>query len=155
MVKNPKYQRNIGSVTAKKKQAYLYGWWRGKLPWSKKIPPKNIFHNYRPITSLLMMWKILTAQIKKEIYWLIESRRHFTEENTGCRKRIRGNRWLIIYTSAQTGQNKAANVAMEWINKKKTMLWVGKTSIRKGPKSSKYLIQIRTSRIQWKPGKMN
>ena len=30
------------------------------------LPNRTISTNYRPITCLLMMWKILTAQIKKK-----------------------------------------------------------------------------------------
>ena len=36
--------------------------------------------NYRPITCLLRIWKILTAQIRKEVYYSLTSRRFFPQE---------------------------------------------------------------------------
>ena len=49
---------------------------------SKRIAP----HNYRPITCLPMMWKILTAQIKEKIYYSLISRGLFPNEQKGCEK---------------------------------------------------------------------
>ena len=53
---------------------------------SKRTAPDN----YRPITCLPMMWKILTVQIREEIYHLITSCELFPEEQKGCCKRSRG-----------------------------------------------------------------
>ena len=52
---------------------------------SKRPPPNNYWH----ITCLPMMWKILTSQIKEEIYHLIISRGLFFEEQKRCGKRSR------------------------------------------------------------------
>ena len=53
------------------------------------IDPEGTFkgttpNNYRPITYIPMMWKILTAQIREEIYNSLTSRRLFPEEQKGC-----------------------------------------------------------------------
>ena len=44
---------------------------------------------YRPMTCLLMMWKILTAQIREEIYFSLTSHGLFPEEQKGCHKESR------------------------------------------------------------------
>ena len=44
-------------------------------PWSLKIPMKELPpNNYRPITSLPMMWKILTAQIREDISYSLKTK---------------------------------------------------------------------------------
>ena len=47
-------------------------------------------NNYRPITCLPMMWKLLTAQIREEIYYSLTRRGLFPDERKGCRKGARG-----------------------------------------------------------------
>ena len=39
-------------------------------PYLKRLPKGNAVDNYRFITCLPIMWKILTAQIRKDIYYL-------------------------------------------------------------------------------------
>ena len=46
-------------------------------------------NNNRPITYLSMMWKILTAQIRKETYYSLICRGIFPEEQKGYRKGTR------------------------------------------------------------------
>ena len=53
-------------VNAKMEQSYLKGSRRGKLPWSRTPPKWSSPSNYRPITCLLMMWKILIVQKMKK-----------------------------------------------------------------------------------------
>ena len=60
---------------------------KGKTTLSQKDPLKGTApNNYRLITCLPMMWKILTVQIKEEIYNLLTSCGLFPEEQKGCRK---------------------------------------------------------------------
>ena len=62
----------------------------------QKDPNKGTaLNNYRPITCLPMMWKILTAQIKEEIYNSLTSRGLFPDEKKGCCKRSRGTAELL------------------------------------------------------------
>ena len=42
-----------------------------------------------------MMWKILTAQIREEIYYSVISRGLFPDEQKGCRKGSRGTTELF------------------------------------------------------------
>ena len=44
---------------------------------------------------LPMMWKILTSQIKEEIYFLFEGCGLFHEEQKGCSKKTRGTDDLL------------------------------------------------------------
>ena len=69
---------------------------KGKTTLIQKDPSKGtIPNNYRPITCLPMMWKILTAQIREEIYYSLTSRRLFTDEQKGCLKGSRGTAELF------------------------------------------------------------
>ena len=52
-------------------------------------------NNYRPITCLPMMWKILTAQIRGKIYYSLTSSGLFPDEQKGCRKGSRGTAELL------------------------------------------------------------
>ena len=64
---------------------------KGKTTLIQKNPSKGTDpNNYRPITCLPMMWKILTAQIREEIYCSLTSHRLFPDEQKGCLKGSRG-----------------------------------------------------------------
>ena len=49
---------------------------------SKETDPNN----YRPITCLPMMWKMLTAQIREKIYYSLTSHGLFHVEQKGAAK---------------------------------------------------------------------
>ena len=51
--------------------------------------------NYRTITCLPMMWKIITAQIRKQIYYSLISHGISPKELKGCPKRTRGTEELL------------------------------------------------------------
>ena len=69
---------------------------KGKTTLIQKDPSKETAPNdYRPITCLPMMWKILTAQIRKEIYYSLTSRGLFPDEQKGCRLGSRGTAELL------------------------------------------------------------
>ena len=62
----------------------------------KTTPSKGtIYSNYKPLMCLLMMWKILIAQIRKENYYSFECRGLFPEEQKGCHKGIKGKGDLL------------------------------------------------------------
>ncbi len=65
-------------------------------------------NNYRPITCLLMMWKILTAQIREEIYYSLKSRGLFPDEL-----------FYIDQHILNESKNRRKNLAMAWIDYKK------------------------------------
>ena len=53
--------------------------------------------NNRPIRCRPMMWKILTAQIRDEIYYSLINRRLFLDEEKGCCKRRERTTKSILY----------------------------------------------------------
>ena len=64
---------------------------KGKTTLIQKDPSKgSTLNNNRPIICQPMMWKILTEQIREEIYYSLTSCRLFPEEQKGCCKRSRG-----------------------------------------------------------------
>ena len=70
-------------------------------------------NNYRLITCLRMMWKILTAQIRKKIYYSLISHRIFPNEQKRCRKITRGTGELVsiaqhILKEGKTRQKKSS-----------------------------------------------
>ena len=96
---------------------------KGKTTLIQKDPSKGIApNNYRPITYLPHhMWKILTAQIREEIYYSLASRRLFPDEQKGCHKGSRSTAELL-YTDQHIlseSKNRQKNLAMAWIDYKK------------------------------------
>ena len=64
-----------------------------------------------------MMWKILTAQVREEIYYLLIICGLFLEEQKRCHKGTRRTGYLL--THPQGEQNAMKNVGMMCINYKK------------------------------------
>ena len=95
---------------------------------SKERPPNN----YRPITCLPMMWKILTVQIREEIYYLLTSCGLFLEEQKGCRKGSRGTAELLHIDQRILNESKTRrkNLAMAWIDSKRHMTWSCKAGLK-------------------------
>ena len=46
----------------------------------------NVASNYRPVTSLPLMWKLLTCVIADQIYAHLHLEKLLPEEQKGCRK---------------------------------------------------------------------
>ena len=92
----------------------------------QKDPQKgNIPSNYRPITCLPMMWKILTAVIKEEIYASLNWRKLFTEEQKGCRKGKRGTYDLLYIDQHILKEVKIDGKILQWQGSttEKLMTW--------------------------------
>ena len=87
-------------------------------------------NNYRPITCLPMMWKIQTAKIR-EIYNSLISRRIFSEEQKGWRKRNRGTEELLCIDQyiLIDSRKRRKNLVMAWIDYKMTYDMIPKSSI--------------------------
>ena len=71
-----------------------------------------------------MMWKILTAQIRKKIYYSLTSWGLFPDELKGCRKGSRGTAELFYIDQQILNESKIIrkNLAIAWINYKKHMI---------------------------------
>ena len=67
------------------------------------------------------MRKILTAQIREEIYYLLTSRRLFPEEQKRCRKESRDTGELLYIDQHILNESKTRlkSIAMAWIDNKK------------------------------------
>ena len=81
----------------------------------------NVTSNYRPITCLPLMWKLLTGAIAYQIYAHLGQEKSSPEEQKGCRKGSRGSNDLLYIDREVirevTSRNK--NLAMAWIDYKK------------------------------------
>ena len=63
----------------------------GRTVLCQKDPQKgNTADNYRPITCLPLMWKLLTGVIAEEMYNYLEREKILPEEQKGCKKGSRG-----------------------------------------------------------------
>ena len=67
------------------------------------------------------MWKILTAQIREEIYYSLTSHGLFPDEQKGCCKGSRGTSELLYIDQLilDESKTKQKNLAMAWIDYKK------------------------------------
>ena len=95
---------------------------KGKTTLIQKDPRKRTGpYNYRPITCLLMMWKILTAQIKEKIYYSLISNEIFPEKQKGYREKTRGTEELQYIDQHILNESKTRwkNLAMAWLDNKK------------------------------------
>ena len=98
---------------------------KGKTALIQKEPSKGTApNNYKPVTCLPMMWKILTAQMRKEIYYSLTSRRLFPGKQKGCRKWSRGTAELLYIDQHILNERKTRrkNLSMAWIDHK-NMIW--------------------------------
>ena len=80
-----------------------------------KIPLKGAApNNYRTITSLPIMWKILTASIREEIYFSLTSRGLFPEEQKGSCKGSKCTEELLYIDQHILNESKTSgkNLAM-------------------------------------------
>ena len=94
---------------------------KGKTSLIQKDPSKgNAPNNYGPITFLPIMWKILTAQIREEIYNSLTSRGLFPDEQKRCHKGSRGTAELLYIDQHILNESKTRrkNLAMTWIDYK-------------------------------------
>ena len=85
----------------------------------QKDPSKETASNN--ITRLPMLWKILTAQIREEIYYSLTRSGLFPEEQKGCCIGSRGRAELLNIDQHILNESKTRrkNLAMAWIDYKK------------------------------------
>ena len=106
-------------------RAYVPEWMtKGRTTLIQKNPNKGTApNNYRPITWQPMMLKILTAQIKEEIYYSLTNCGLFSDEQKGCCKGSRGTAGLLYIDQHILNESKTRrkNLAMAWIDYKKVL----------------------------------
>ena len=86
-----------------------------------KDPTKgNVADNFRPITCLPLMWKVMTGIIAESIYGFLQSNMVFPNEQKGCRKKSRGTKeQLLIVQMILKDCRRNTNMAMAWIDCRK------------------------------------
>lgn len=77
--------------------------------------------NYRPITCLPIVWKILTSIMSVEIYRHLEDNDLIGEEQKGCRRGYRGTKdhLLLDKVIMKDSRQRKKNLAMGWIDYQK------------------------------------
>ena len=91
----------------------------GRTVLSQKEPRKgNTADNYRPITCLSLMWKLLTGVIAEEMYNYLECGKILPEEQKGCKRGSRGTKdqLLIDKTILKDCKKRHTNLSMAWID---------------------------------------
>jgi len=88
----------------------------------KKDPAKGtVAGNYRPITCLPLMWKLLTGVFAGKIYDHLEYSNLLPEEQKGCRKRSRGTKDQLLIDKAvlKEAKRKKRCLSMAWVDYRK------------------------------------
>ncbi|XP_063592543.1 uncharacterized protein LOC134769733 [Penaeus indicus] len=94
----------------------------GKTVLCQKDPGKgNAVDNYRPISCLPLMWKLMTGIISNVLYDFLEDADKLPNEQKGCRGRSRGTKdqLLIDKTVLNDCRKRHTNLGMAWIDYKK------------------------------------
>ena len=87
----------------------------------KDVAKGNVASNYRPITCLPLVWKLLTGIISDEMYSFLEESLLLPEEQKGCRKGSWGTNDLLFINKMiiREVKSRKKNLAMAWIDYKK------------------------------------
>ena len=93
----------------------------------------NDVTNFRPITCLPVMWKLLTGIISEEMYGYLDENKLLPEEQKGCRKNSRGTKdqLLIDKMIMKNCKRRRTGLGMAWIDYKKAYDMVPHTWIEK------------------------
>ena len=77
--------------------------------------------NYRPITCLPLVWKLLTGLITDEVYEFLEKEKLLPEEQKGCKRKSMGTADLLFIDRLvlREARMRKKNLAMGWIDYRK------------------------------------
>ena len=95
---------------------------KGRTVLKVKDPQKgNAPSNYRPITCLSVIWKLLTGILTEEVYSFMEEQKMLTEEQKGCKRGSRGTNDLLYIDKKVLKELKQRRkkIAMAWLNYRK------------------------------------
>ena len=95
---------------------------RGRTSFLLKGKTKgNVATNYRPITCLPLIWKLLTGVITDQIYAHLDQEKWLREEQKRCRKGSTGTNALLYIDRAviKEVKSRSKNLATVWIYYKK------------------------------------
>ena len=88
----------------------------------QKDPRKgNTADNYRPITCLPLLWKLLTGVIAEDMYNYLEREKILSKEQKVCKRGSRGTKdqLLIDKTVLKDCKKRHTNISMAWIDYRK------------------------------------
>ena len=87
---------------------------------------KDVAGNYRPITSLSLMWKLLTGIFADKVYDHLLNNDVLPVEQKGCRRGSRGTKDQLLIDKAvlQEVKRMKRNLSVAWIDYKKTYYMV-------------------------------
>ena len=90
----------------------------------------NMVDNFRPISCLPLMWKLMTGVIAEAMYKHLEE--ILPEEQKGCRRKLRGTKDQLLLDKAilKDFKRRHTNLAMAWIDYSKAYdmvshSWIG------------------------------
>ena len=95
---------------------------KGRTILIMKYPEKGAAAgNYRPITRLPVMWKLLTGIISDKLYEFLDAGNILHDEQKGCRKGDQGTNDQLFIDKMILKESKARrkNLALGWIDYKK------------------------------------
>ena len=74
--------------------------------------------NFRPITCLPIMWKLLTRIIGAELYNDLEGKNLLPEEQKGCRRKSRATKDQLIIDKMilKNCKRRLTNLSLAWID---------------------------------------
>ena len=78
----------------------------------------NVAGNYRPITCLPIMWRLLTGIISERLYNYLEEKNTIPHQQKGCRRKSRGTKDPLLINKMNSKRRKTS-VSMTWIDYKK------------------------------------
>ena len=130
---------------------------RGRTVLIQKDPAKGAqASNYRPITCLPMMWKLLTGIMGEKLYSHLERSGLLVDEQKGCRKGSRGTKDQLLVDKAilKNCRRRLTNLSMAWIDYKKAYdmvphSWILKCLEMVGAAKNMIAI-ISNSMVNWK-----
>lgn len=81
----------------------------------------NLVSNFRPITCLPIMWKLLTGLMAEEVYTHLDDQNLLPDEQKGCRRNSRGTKdqLMIDKMVLKNCKDRCTNLCLGWIDYKK------------------------------------
>ena len=80
----------------------------------KDVAKVNSVENFRPITCLPLIWKLLSGIASEDIYCFMENQKLFPEQQKGCRRKSRGTKDQLLIDKAvlKDFRKRRTNLAM-------------------------------------------
>ena len=82
----------------------------------------NTVDNYRPISCLPLLWKLLTGIISEHLHRFLEEKKILPEEQKGCERNSKGTKDQLLLDKAvlRDCKRRSTNLAMTWIDCRKS-----------------------------------